>query len=275
MAGSNVDDGLVGRIAACRAAFTLATFGLALQTFNLGLGRLLDFSRGRRADPMFRALASVLQSPEWSWWVGSPITWCTVIASYLLIGKLQTPKWNNRAVALAAMNTVDVGLWMIDHARDLGLGDSWARLVPPFSVFRFGLGGLQWLELILFATLCAQLGGRLGHSEMETTQQAARASGMGGLILWGMTFAMLLHWASLPVGGIGLRRQMQWYMFYSMALVMQALTAFQTTVLCLTAVRRCRDWLRTEKAPSQSDVLAPQADPFFDAWKQRDDNAWS
>jgi hypothetical protein len=263
------------RVRACRWAIVLAAIGLALQTVDLALGRVVDFSRGRRPDPTIRALATLIESPGWSWWVGSPITWCTVVASYLLIGKFRSPTWNARAVPLAAMNTVDVGLWLIAHARELGLGESVAQLLPPFSVLRMGLEGLQWLELILFAALCAELGAKLGHPDMETAQHAARASALGGLIVWGLNFAMLLHWATRNFRWVGPRRWMQWHLFHSMALVMLALTAFQATVLCLTAARRCRDWLRRQDAADPADLLTPQVDPYFDEWKARDRDAWS
>ena len=264
----------LSRVNRCRWAFTLAALGLGIQTVDLALGRVADLTRGRANDPAIRALLELMESRQWSWWVHTPITWFALIASYALIGKFRTPTWNTRSVALAAMNTVDLGLWLIAHARELGLGDTLGRLLPPFSILRYGLEALQWLELILFAMLCSELGAMIGRKDMDAAQYATRASAMGGLILWATNFSMLVYWNLQRFPRVGWRQQMEWHMFRSMAMVMLAITAFQVTALCLTAARRCRDWLRSQHSASESDLPTASSEAFFQDWQERDRNAW-
>ena len=270
-----VEHAFDGSVKRCRWAFTLAALGLGIQTVDLVLGRFADLTRGRANDPAIRSLLALMESPQWSWWVGTPITWFTLIASYALVGVVRTPTWTTRSILLAAMNTVDLGLWLIAHAGALGLGEAVGRLLPPFSLLRIGLESLQWFELIMFAGLCTELGKLINRHEMEAAQYAARASALGGLLLWGVNFMLLISWSVQPFPRVGWRQQMEWHMFRSISLVLLAITVFQVTALCLTAARRCLDWQKRYIAGQDRDSSPANHDPFFDEWEERDRNAWN
>ena len=264
------------RVGQCRWAFTLAALGLGVQTIDLALGLIVNFNRGRGADPGLRKLVDLVDSPQWSWWVGTPITWLTLIASYFLIGKFKTATWNSRAIPLAMMNTIDLGLWFIAHAREMGL-ENLARLLPPFSIARYALQGLQWFELLCFATLCAEYGTRLGYQELETGRHVARASAICGFSTWCLLMVSLLSWHARGLQFVGWRERMQWHMFHSMSMAILMITVFNVTCLCLRSARRGQSWLLNQ-LPRESigaDVSVRTAESdFLKDWKERDRNAF-
>src|SRR5262245_27385964 len=104
-----------------RPRYRLVGGGFGLIGLALGLLSMdaaLDFAWLLSWHPGLRAL---MGNPTWSWLVGTPITFASLIGSYLLWGRWTEPRWQRRAGLLLLMNTGDVGLWMTQHARDFGL----------------------------------------------------------------------------------------------------------------------------------------------------------
>src|SRR5579864_2994688 len=92
----------------CRAGFALIALGLTL--LSLDSGCLLAGFLMRSRD-----LWSLRLTTWWDWLVGAPITWCTLVGSYLLLGRSSDPVWQRRAGLLVIMNGIDMIVWTLHH----------------------------------------------------------------------------------------------------------------------------------------------------------------
>jgi hypothetical protein len=59
--------------------------------------------------------------PWYPWLVGAPITWGSLVGSYLLWGRWSEPSWQRRAGLLVLMNGFDLLTWFLHNAEALGL----------------------------------------------------------------------------------------------------------------------------------------------------------
>src|SRR4051794_13623385 len=195
----------------CRAGFALNAVGLGLLCLNsaFNLAFLLTFER---------EILVLLRSPIWDWLVGAPITWTTLIGSYLLWGRSADPAWQRRAGLLVLMNFVDILLWTLEHGGTLGLrlggiGHDWFR--PPLG------RGLGWFEFLLFARLATDMGSVLGKPKEPEAGVTARALATIGLIFWIVSFLTQTHWRhGWPLVNRPIRRGTLWMWLGSNVLMM-------------------------------------------------------
>lgn len=126
-----------------RAAFALLMASLLIVVFEMTVV-LAMYLTGSRA--LFR----LMSDPNWSWFVGTPITFGSVIGMYMLWGRWSNPGWKRRAGILAVLGVADVALWVLDHHEALGLGHG--EVGHDWLRSQFGqLSG--WIEFWLIASL--------------------------------------------------------------------------------------------------------------------------
>jgi hypothetical protein len=170
----------------CRAGFGLIALGLIL----LGVDGALNLAL--MVTPHHNVLLSLLTNPWWGWLVGAPITWTTVIGSYLLWGRSTDPAWQRRAGLLVMMNGIDLMVWTLYHGDELGLqigkvGHDWLFL----QVTR----GLGWAEFLLFTSLAVDMLTQLRKKPSPETGLAARSLATIGLVMWAILFVAQTNWA--------------------------------------------------------------------------------
>src|SRR5205823_13017835 len=157
----------------CRAGFALIALGLSLLCLDMACHLAIWMTRDGK-------LLGMIQHPLWSWMVGAPITWSTLLGSYLLWGRWTEPGWQRRAGLLVFMNFIDLIQWAVEHGDALGLrlgtvGHPWLR---------YQLGGLfNWVELALCASLAADVSAHLGRTDAPQAGQTSRAFAIVGLVL--------------------------------------------------------------------------------------------
>lgn len=248
----------------CKLGFALAAMALGLQCANLAL--VLSFQ--------FFGLPEVgvlVQNPYWGLVVGTPISWGALVAALLLLGRWQHAAWNRRAGLLFLMNAIDVGLWASDNSRLLGL--DLKLLEDPW--LRYALSALQWFELMLFASLAAEVAAHLGRTEASDSSRLVRSLASIGVIFW---FLILLNCSSwLPGRGPVFRIQsLEIYLLLLGSHALLGITAFQVTILCSQAGRECQRLLVELAARSDQgdELLRSRSESSDDLWTESDD-PWS
>ena len=223
------------RYRVCRVAFVLSALAHGLLGAD-GLCHVFTFLSGDWN------LFQVFESPYWDWLVGAPITWGSVLASYLLIGRFPDSRWRRRAWLLAAMNSADLIQWSLDHAEILGLPAGLGG--GGRSILSMVMGPLTNLaELILSADLAGELMGHLGHRDEATPRiQAARMVAGIALMLWAL---LQMNLWDLQIGRVPQLRRMRGDAFnlFLGSLGAQAITAMIVAFLCLRAGLICNEVL--------------------------------
>lgn len=238
----------------CWLAFASISLGLGLLFIDAGcnLAFLLTF------NPELRGL---LRSSGWEWGVGAPITWGTVIGSYLLLGRSEDPTWRRRAGLLVVMNGIDLLFWTISHLDELGLGPGYLEHAWLPHAISSGLG---WAEFMLFAMMAAEMAAQLGRPEVHEHALSARSICTIGLMLWAIEFVSRTDWAHgwpLEAKPIGPRT----HLLILGSTLLLTIGAFQVTLLCLSACRMCGRTLARMRAEYEShDLLRSRSEPFDD-----------
>jgi hypothetical protein len=225
----------------CSAGFALTALGLGLLCADSALHLLLSLS----ADSRIRV---ILQNHWYSWLVGAPITWGSLVGSYLLWGRWPHPTWRRRAGLLVLMNSFDLLTWSLRHGGDLGLWNDGAvrRLLAEHEWFLMNLTwALGWAELALFAGLAADV---LAHLEMPgalKAGQTARVFIVAGAAAQVLLFLLLTDWQKdrlwpLPCRGGG---DPLIYLIFLGSSFLLTISSLQVTALSMVACRYCQNLL--------------------------------
>ncbi len=247
----------------CKLAFGLASMALGLQCADIALSLGAQFFG--MAD-----LWKLVHSPRWRLFVGTPITWSAVVGSYLLLGRWRHPGWNRRAGLLALMNAIDLGFWASDNGVLLGfqipeLQDPWLRYAGSV---------LQWFELMLFASLAAEVASHLGRAEATEASRLTRSFAMVGLTLWFIILLSCTAWfpARFPVFRV---RSFEVFLLILGSQALLAISAFQVTILCLQASRECGRLLAELGPPDHGDDLLRSRSEAIDESHSKSDDSWT
>jgi hypothetical protein len=241
----------------CRVGFAICAMALILQAADLSCLLAAIFGDIHR-------LAVLIREPLWRWIVGTPITWGAVIGSYLLWGRWTDPRWQRRAGLLVLMNLVDGALWIVQHGDALGLRQGDLRHV--WLIDQIG-SGQQWFEMMLLASLAADLAIQLGKPEAADTARVARSLAMAGAALWLILLVITTDWAR---GWPFLFRPLtlETYLLRCAANFVLILTDFQVIILCILAARQCGQHLRSlTKADLGHDLLQSRSETEDDLWR--------
>lgn len=233
--------------------FGLGALALGLQCANLVLITLAQVFG-------IAEVRGLLLDPNWDLAIGTPISWGSWLGSLLLLGARGPGRWIQRTACLVGMNSFDLLLWWTDH------GGAWGPGIPLLRDPWVGsvVGVLQWLELLLFASLAADYAIALRpQDQLDDRRRLVRSFALVGIGLWGFLLVHCTVWNGWPPRFVIV--SLETYMLLLAGRILLALTAFQVTLLCYTAVRSCRN------APGRSrgrwmdhELLEPQADPFAD-----------
>lgn len=215
----------------CRVAFFLGAASMALFALT-GLCQVLGILGGSEE------LLRLIRSPLWDWLVGVPITFGSLLASYLLLGRWSEPKWRTQTMLLAAMNTIDVGYWCVEHADELGLAIRRGAPGDDGLGFVFGLV-IGFLELRLFATLAAEVSTNLGHLESLGIARAARVAAGIGLALWLIVVMHQLDWRGKFPPRFLRWRDLEIFLIFLGSLTARSVSAFFVTIACAQACVHC------------------------------------
>jgi hypothetical protein len=258
-----------GRYRLCRVGFGLIALGLGLLLVNSALW--LAFLLTSAHD-----ILTLLKNPLWDWVVGAPITWTTLIGSYLLWGRSTDPSWQRRAALLVIMNGIDMINWAVRHGDALGLrlgpvGHDWLR-----SQVSEGLG---WAEFLLFTSMAVDMLEQLGKNPSAETGAAARSLSTIGLVFWAIVFMTATDWTS---GWPLEHRQMgqdKWILILFGTSLLTTITSLQVAVLCGSAFLHCgRVLAEMNQEDLAEDLLRSRSETFADdpdRWFNRDNDPWS
>jgi len=246
------DDNLAGRYRLCQIGFTLS--GLALG--------LLSLANASRLAVIFSGqwqLQWIFQTPLWDWGVAAPITLASFVGSYLLWGRWREITWQRRTGLLVLMNGIDVLLWakhVLAQLPELLPGQK-----PPVSPHEWLemliIMGLGWSELVLYASLAADVSSQLGNEESRSTGRAAQTLCTVGLALWAMMFLTQTDWDRWPL----IAKQTPAVVMMRLGeTFLMALAAFQVTILCMATARQCRRYVRELNYEDGHELLTSRSD---------------
>ncbi|WP_422926573.1 hypothetical protein [Singulisphaera sp. PoT] len=164
-----------------------------------------------------------------------PITWGSLVGTYLLWGRWSEPSWQRRVGLLLFMNSMDCLLWFMDQGESLGLrletvGHEWLRS---------GLGeALGWAEFALIASLACDLLAHLGVNQAEDAGKATRSLAATGAVIWMIYFIEQTSWhQGWPLMRRGIRNIQSFYLFFGTQMIW-ALILIQLSALTLAATRQ-------------------------------------
>lgn len=236
------DEDIRPRYRLCRAGFALIALALAL--LCVAKISLLAMLFGAR-----REMQVLHDHPAWFWLVDAPITWGSLLGSYLLWGRWSEPSWQRKAGLLVLMNGLDAVMWSIDHAERFGLQVTNLDLGWTFFVVANALG---WFELILASSLASSVAFHLGARESAEAGNASYTIGLIGAIVWGVLMITQTNWQTWPPGP---DPSAEFLILLLVSTVLAILLTFQVTVQSLTASRLCAAHLRTLSALESGDDL--------------------
>ena len=234
-----------------RRQLGFSALGLALVIASLTtVGRLILLFSGRGV-----ALGALLGIPQWNMIEESSVVWSSLIGVALLWGRWPDRNWQRRSGLLLMMCLVDLILWSLDHAPEIGLfegklGHHW---------FRESLGAaLGWSEFALIASLAADIAAHLGEPQALDFGKAARSLSTTGAMVWFMYFYFRTDWShrpfwplcDKPFNGGSLMLLLGW-------LVLLAINLVQNSALTLLAGRSCGRALRQMAEEDRRNDLLP------------------
>ena len=184
----------------------------------------------------------------------APITFGTLIGSLLLIGRWPGAYWRTRTTLLSLMNTVDLGTFVMDHAEVFGLPLAFAGRGGDGLAFAIS-HAMGLIELLLFASLAAEVSEHLGWPDAEAVARVARLTASISMMLWIMVTIQQLDWR----GGFPprfMRWRMETFLMFLGSLAAQALSSLFVTILCGHACIQCSRVLKDIERERKED------DPF-------------
>jgi hypothetical protein len=257
----------------CRVGFGLIAVGLWLLCINSAL--FLAF-----LGTLDRDILNLLHHPWWDWGVGAPITFTTLIGSYLLWGRSSDPVWVRRAALLVIMNFIDLVMWGAEHSEALGL-----RLGPiGHDWLRFQVGkGLSWAEFILFASMAADMSRQIGKNPSPEKEMAARSLATVGLVFWAIVFVAQTSWeVSWPLQPKLVPQEISrevWHLTLFGTCLLTTVTTFQVAALNTAAFLQCgRAVNQMNQEDLAEDLLKSRSESFADnnsdRWYVNDEDPW-
>jgi hypothetical protein len=217
----------------CRRGFALMALGLGL--LCLSNVASLGFTFG-----MFPAYGHLRGLRAWTWGIDFPITAATFLGSLMLLRCWPVPSWNRRAGMLALMNAVDLGTWFLTRSDELGLGLASGILAHGWLI-QLATLGLGWFELMLGASLAADVSAHLWNTHAGAAGRGAQVTSLVGAVLWAVLVVTRTDWDRWPIVP---RRDAEWALLMLLQTLLQALATFQLTALCLYASRQCHHYVR-------------------------------
>jgi hypothetical protein len=233
-----------------RRQLGFSALGLALVIASLtSVGRLILIFSGRGV-----ALGALLGIPQWNMIEESVIVWSVLLGVALLWGRWPDQNWQRRSGLLLMMCLVDVALWALDHATEIGLSEG--KLGHDW--FRQSLGtALGWSEFALIASLAADMAAHLGEPQAIDFGKAARSLSTTGAMVWFMYFYFRTDWnppfwplRDRPFNGGSI-------MLMLGTLVLMAINLVQVSALTLLAGRSCGRALRQMAEEDRRNDLLP------------------
>jgi hypothetical protein len=233
-----------------RRQLGFSALGLALVIASLTtVGRLILIFSGRGV-----ALGALFGIPQWNIIEESSVVWASLIGVALLWGRWPDLNWQRRSGLLLMMCLIDLVLWSLDHAAEIGLsegkiGHDW---------FRQSLGtALGWSEFALIASLAADMAAHLGEPQAIDFGKAARSLSTTGAMVWFMYFYFRTDWnppfwplRDKPFNGGSI-------MLMLGTLVLLAINLVQISALTLLAGRSCGRTLRLMAEEDRRNDLLP------------------
>jgi uncharacterized membrane protein len=236
------------RYGLCRAGFGLIALSIAL----LCLSNACHLAQLLSQNPF---LKQFLDSSFWNWAVGAPITWASLLGSYLLWGRWKEPEWQRRAGLLVLMNFIDLITWFVQNREAFGLGTGELRHAWLMNQVTVILG---WSEMLLMSGLATDLILHLGEEQQPEISRASQTLSILGL---GLAVIMLLlrtawDWPLRPLPPNHLT-----IMMYLGSELLMTMTAFQVTAVSIMAARRCGQYLRElDRYESNHDLLKSRSE---------------
>jgi hypothetical protein len=238
-----------------RRQLGFSALGLALVIASLTtVGRLILIFSGRGV-----ALGALFGIPQWNMIEESSVVWASLIGVALLWGRWPDRNWLRRSGLLLLMCLIDLILWSLDHAAEIGLSEG--KLGHDW--FRQSLGtALGWSEFALIASLAADMAAHLGEPQAIEFGKAVRSLSTTGAMVWFMYFYFRTDWSppfwplrDRPFNGGSILLLLGW-------LVLMAINLVQVTALTLLAGRSCGRSLRqmieedrrNDQLPSRSEA---------------------
>ncbi len=215
--------------------------GFALLGLGLGLLWLTDVAAIAFLFGLFPAYGHLRGLPVWTWGVDFPITATTLLGSMMLLGCWPLASWNRRVGLLVLMNSVDLATWLLTRAEATGL-----HLVPGIDKHAWLIHlltlGLGWFELMLGASLAADVSGHLWNTHAGAAGRGVQVTALMGALLWAVIVVMRTNWGVWPITPAPRGPDLALLML--LQTLLQAVATFQLTALCLHASRQCSEHLR-------------------------------
>jgi hypothetical protein len=235
----------------CAAGFALTALAMGLLCLDAALHLLFLLTRDLR-------IAAIGDQSWYTWLVGAPITWGSLIGSYLLWGRWSEPSWQRRSGLLVLMNGFDLLTWFLHNAEALGLpfDPQLQRLLTEHAWFLATLTrALGWAELAVCASLATDVLVHLERPGAPAAGQSARifiAAGAAALVL---SFLLQTDWDRNRLWPLA-RQPIMTPSIFLMTLVSSFLltvSSLQVTALSFEASRFCRrllaEWRQADQRP--------------------------
>jgi hypothetical protein len=221
------DDQLRKTYQVSRLGFSILSASLLVACFTSVLPLFVHF----HPELSLRILRS-----NWFQWLDMPIAWGCLIGTTLLWGRWEHTGWQRRVGLLLVMCLVDVGLSLLDHGPDLGMGT--AQIGHDW--FRSNLGqALGWAEFALLATLSCDYLEHLGVEQARDSGRSTRAMAATGAVLWMVIFCLRTDWSSgWPLKDRAGRPSIEEFLLYQGSLLIWAITLMQVTALTIFSARQ-------------------------------------
>jgi len=260
------DDPTPPRYRLCRAGFAAVGLGLALMGFSAAFELLILFSEQQQQQQLWK----LTRHPVWIWAINAPITWLTLIGSYLIWAGRGDADWRRRAGFFLILNAIDLVQWAVSHAEALGMQPG--AVGHPWLRFQVSMG-FQWIEDALCATLAAELAGSLGDVKAAALANKVRVLAAAGGALWAIGLVHNTDWnRGWPLVGrqIIFRFDPLWALVLFGGLALTVLTTLNGVALCASACRRCSRAI-VKAIPEDEhglDLLRSRSETWEDdAWK--------
>ena len=220
-----------------RFGFQLGALALGLQSADAILSIASQFFGVRELD-------LELHAPQLRQILSAGLTCSAAISACLLVARFPDRSWNRRAGLLAVFNSFDILLWASRGKTFLWF----AMPEPKLAWCSYFAGGLQWFEMLLYASLAIEFSAHLGREGIQETGRYAKGFALFGLTLWGLVLMGASHLGhGLPFFQI---RSIDVFFMYLAGHIVLAIATFSAMLLCASASRESSryiaEWDRAE-----------------------------
>lgn len=177
----------------------------------------------------------LFETSGWKWLIGAPISWFSLLGTYLLWGRWLEPSWQRRAGLLVVLNLADLVIWSMQYTEELGLGPKF--MGHDWLVINTA-AAMAWAELALTASLAADVCAHLGAVEVQDSARATRALIASATIFWFLNFFQRTDWnAGWPL--LQARFSLELVFLFTGVLFLRSIAVTKVMLLSLTAAREC------------------------------------